>query len=146
MAVRLAVMEDLDAIVALAHEMHQESPTYSKLEFNDEKFLDHLGRLHRVFVAEVNGTVVGMMGCYAQQTSFSLELIAFESGLFITKEHRGGRLALALIKAYEEWAMSQGVARINLGTSTGIEADRVKALYERLGYTHVGYSFIKDRS
>jgi GNAT superfamily N-acetyltransferase len=124
--------------------MHEESPTYRKLAFDDEKFRDHLGRLHRVFVAEADGEVVGMMGCYAQQPAFSLQLIAHESGLFITREHRGGRHAIQLVHAFEKWAKEQGIVKIHVGTSVGVGADRTKELYERMGYTHIGYGLAKE--
>lgn len=144
MAVRMAVLDDLPAITEMAKEMHAESPTYSVLVFEEEKFRDHLSRLHRVFVAEADGVVVGMMGCYAQPALFSTQLIAHESGLFVRKAHRGGRHAVQLIRTFEQWAIAQGVTKIHVGTSVGVGADRTKELYEHMGYTHVGYSLAKE--
>jgi len=140
---------DLSTIVSMARAMHAESPRFSHTNFNPGKVAALAQRLcvenprGAVFIAHDGGGVVGMMAGSVAEHFFGFSLTAFDFALYVRPEHRGGSVAVRLVKAFEEWARAAGAEDIALGISTGVHADRTKQLYERLGYTVVGSTHVK---
>ena len=82
--VRRALGSDFAAIVAMAQDMHDESPRFSKLGFLPERCLDLLAGLSvspmgLVLVAEQDGLIVGMLGGIASKHFFSDDMTASEA-------------------------------------------------------------------
>jgi GNAT superfamily N-acetyltransferase len=50
--------------------------------------------------------------------------MAFEYGLFVAPEHRGGSAGPRLARAFIEWSKEHGAAVINMGITTGVHAER----------------------
>lgn len=145
--IRPATNADIPAIVRLSATMHSES-RYRSLPFNGIKWAEMLRHLiaapeSMVAVAEVHGEVIGAIAGIITDHYFADTRIAYEFGLYVAPEHRGGRSGYQLAKEYIEWAKSCGVEQIDMGITTGIHTERTGALYERLGLVNVGvvYSF-----
>ncbi len=56
---------------------------------------------------------------------------------FVLPEHRGGTAALRLIRAFQNWAKACGCKRCQMVHLTGLQPERLKHIYESLGYTLV---------
>jgi hypothetical protein len=84
-------------------------------------------------VAEKDGAVIGWLAGGIAEQWFSRQLMAFEYGLFIAPEHRGGTAGPRLAKAFITWAEEHGAAIINMGITTGVHEERTGDLYSRLG-------------
>lgn len=132
-------------MVELGAEMHQES-SYKQYSFSRNKTANTLvnlieNRLGIPLVAVRDGVILGGIVGAVSQHYFGLDMVASDLALFITKEERKGRLALKLLNAFITEAIELGADQIALGNSTGVEAERVKAIYERMGFKHVGFVF-----
>lgn len=152
--IRDAVEDDIPALLAMARDLHAESPRYARLSFSVAK-VEALIRsllsstlasapIGGVFVAEKAGKIVGMLGAYVHAPYFSEDKIASDYTLYIVPEQRRrGRAAIGLVRAMEKWAWDNGAVDIVPGTSTMIDAESTAHFYEKLGYAKYGYTFIK---
>ncbi len=91
-----------------------------------------------VLVAEKEGVVIGWMAGGIAEQWFSRQLMAFEYGLFVAPEHRGGTAGPRLAKAFITWAKEHGAALINMGITTGVHEERTGEMYSRLGLKRSG--------
>ena len=84
-----------------------------------------------VFVAEVDGRVVGWAGVRAD---VSLESGPFAElvGLVVDEASRGQGVGETLVLAAESWAREQGRTRIRVRSN--VVRERAHRFYERLGY------------
>ncbi len=144
--IRPATESDIDTLVHLAEVMHYESD-YKVLPFNGEKvakmmraLLDGYGV---VFVAEKAGSVVGAIAGGVDDFWFADASHAYELGLFVLPDHRGGSAAIRLLAAFEHWAKGRGATWIDLGITTGVHAEKTAGLYKKLGYAESGKLFRK---
>lgn len=65
--------------------------------------------------------------------------------VYVLPEHRGGTIAVRLIKMLEHWGRRIGVDGVKLGQSTQIgDMKRVMKFYEKLGYTVTGFNTMKE--
>jgi len=148
--IRKATLEDIERMVELGAEMHLES-SYRCYDFNPTKTANTLvsvieDRRGIAIVAEKDGIIVGGFLGNVSSHYFGNDLVASDMALFVTKEERRGRLAIRLLTEFMDIADSLGAKHISIGTTTGVNADRVKALYEHFGLKHVGYHFHKGVS
>jgi len=143
-----AVLEDIFEIESIIKVAAQEED-YSKTSYNRERALlaiygniiaDH----QCMFVYRRDDKVVGIYAGYITNWILSDELVAQDMTWFVLPEYRKGRAAIALLKAFEQWAISKGASSICPGSMTGGAIDRIRKLYERLGYKTIGYNFRKD--
>ena len=147
--IRNANPNDIERMVFLGREMHAESE-YKQYDFDDEVTTRTLTNIVGdsvagiALVAESDGVIVGGIVGYVAPHYFGKCRVASDLALFVTKEERRGRLALRLINKFIERATELGADQISLGTTTGVESERVKQLYERMGFKHVGYVFHKE--
>jgi GNAT superfamily N-acetyltransferase len=144
MTIREAEPRDIEEVLVLGWEMHQES-RYKTMEFSLEKVAQFFQFVidspdYIFLVVEKNSRVVGGFIGYAMPQWFSDDLAAGDFALFIDQENRGGTAALKLVKKYIEWAKSKGVAseNIGLGITTGIHTEKTQMFYERLGFEMTG--------
>lgn len=146
MKLRLATYADLPAIVRLGRLMHQES-TYAALDYDDDTVAstvaDLIDKKQFVVVAEdTNGQVVGGMVGSVDPCWFGRDAIASDLALFIDPQHRGGMLVVRLVKAFVQWSRLAGAKQIRPGVTTGSE--QAVALYERMGFTRCGATFLME--
>lgn len=143
--IRPAEVRDINKIVALAKEMHQEG-AYKDIPFHTDQFVGTLSRCMSegfAWVGEADGKVVSAFLAGINQYVFSKCKMACDYGVFTTKEYRKTRLAFKMLNKYIEWAKSQDVEEIMIGASTGFEgtyADRLgNFLQKRLGFREAGH-------
>lgn len=145
---RPATYADIDQLLVIGMAMHQESPRFSLLPFSVDKvvrlfvsLIDDQSSL--LLVAERDGELIGGVAGTICEHWFSEGLIASEYGVFVLPEHRGGVVAVRLIRAYIEWAQGKGVRDefIQLGITTGVHPEETAELYRRIGLKQFGYAF-----
>ncbi len=140
MKARRATVQDTAGIFRLGCEMKAESATDFP-EVESLKCAVHLALAEqnpeRVFVGVVDdgerlvGVVNGTIGDYA----FSTELRAAQDILFVTKDKRGTRAALLLMRAFLEWADANGAKTVLAGSSTGVSTEMTERFFTKFGFT-----------
>lgn len=95
------------------------------------------------FLAIDNDKIVGSIGGAVLPYFFSTRKKVGDLGFYVEPEYRGSRAAIKLVSALESWAKEMGVEDIYLGQTTGVEVEKTKDFYERLGYKVVGVNTIK---
>jgi len=149
MITRPMVADDVDYVIDLGIEMHEES-RYSRFKLDIYKckilFYEIVDNpeLYFGWVAEHDGKIQGFMAGYISEFYFGNEKIAQDLSLFVRKDRRGCMAAVNLIKKYEDWARKNGADEIQLGVSTGINEDRTSKLYEKFGFKASGTIFKKE--
>lgn len=146
-SVRPAVEADIPVLIELGAALHAESPRFSRYAFSPVKVAGTA--LFAIagggaFVAENNGKIIGVLAGFVAEQWFSTDRVVSDLTFYITPEQRKkGRAALMLIRAFEQWAVSQGAMDIVPGASTQIDPEGTRRFYEKLGYTTSGYQFFK---
>ncbi len=141
-------MSDMPEIIALGSQMHQES-NYRDLNWDEEKiykmaeewFVNEDYCFADVAICE--NKIFAMYVGFISEYYFGKDLVANDLLLFVDKSKRGGVAAIRLIKRFQEWAFSKGASEVRPATSTGVQTDDTKKLYEALGYDTVGFVFRK---
>lgn len=145
--IRPATVEDIPRIVELGEMLHQES-RYAPISFSKEKvaaLMRHLIEVEGVvFVAEVDGEIVGGIAGSVTEFWFSTEKQAFDYSFFLAPEARHGMQAVRLMVAFENWAKLRGVRQIDMGITTDIHVDKSARLYTGMGYKECGKLFVKE--
>lgn len=138
---RRATAADLDEIVAMGRALHEESPRYRGMQFDPDKVrhlageLMTLAGLSVVFMVESDGEVQGMAAVVATQRWFGPDRYITDLAVYVKPQHRGNGAFPLLVHAIQSWAREQGVADLDLGVSTDIDAGRTVRAYERMGFT-----------
>jgi len=88
---------------------------------------------HRVFVAEVDGELVGFVTAHPHWPGpmYVQELEIYITELVVAPECRSGGVGARLVEAVRAWAREQGVARIRAGVLSRNE--RGRAFWKREG-------------
>jgi len=94
-----------------------------------------------IFVADDDGESVGFIVGFLGEILFNKVKYSTELAWFVRPEHRGGTVALRLLKAYEEWGKSKGVHIINMADMSILQDHG--GLYEKLGYSKVETCYVK---
>lgn len=140
-------LQDRDAVLNMASALHQESPRFRRRHFASVK-VDNL--FHYVVqegggfvLTTADNKVIGMIVGLVSEHLFGFDKYAVDVVVYIAPEHRGGRAFPSLVKAFEAWAIDNGVSEISLGISTEILSERTVALYQALGYNLSSYGTLK---
>lgn len=145
--IRPATIDDIPRIVDLGKMLHQES-RYAPISFNEEKVATLMRYLIEkdgvVFVAEVDGEIVGGIAGAITEFWFSSETQAFDYSFFLAPEARHGMQAVRLMSAFENWARIHGARQIDMGITTDINVDKSARLYTGMGYKECGKLFVKE--
>lgn len=146
--IRKARLQDVWQLVRLAQEMHEESD-YSRFIFDPIKLSENLNQLVNapwgvVVVAVKDDNIVGALVGEISGHYFGPGLVASDWGFFITPSERKGLLAVNLLKAWIKEAKRCGADTICIANSTGVEIEKVKSLYEYVGFNHKGYVLHMD--
>lgn len=145
--IRSITQEDMPLLLYMGRLMHEESPRFSVHPFIEERAaqtIQYIINNDSGFIAQDNERVVGMIGGALVPHYFSNVVFANDLAVYVTPEYRGGRAALLLVKAFEDWAMRNGAIEIVLGLSTGINPERTGKFYERLGYNLSCHNYLKE--
>jgi GNAT superfamily N-acetyltransferase len=114
-----------------------------KMEELISDILEGDGTKSIIVLGLVDDTPVGMVAAAASEMLLNREFIAQEIIYWIEPEHRGGKLALELMKAYEFWALKVGCTYTQMSLVETDQALKVARLYERKGYTPIERGFLK---
>jgi GNAT superfamily N-acetyltransferase len=141
---RLATVEDVPAITALAMTLLNESPTYNKLfpcnPDATEKYLRiaiGTGSCPHV-IAVHDGRVVGVVS-YSLDASFSDSKCAVLGELFAYKEYRGTPVGRALVWAVMDLAKNDGAVAMHIPIAGGHEAvPTLKNMLRKFGAEEIG--------
>jgi len=141
--IRPATLADVVSIVALGRIMVTES-WYRHHPYDAEKTAETIRRLIEgefAVVHEVDGVIDGFLLGYTAELWFSRDLGAFDLGLYVREDRRGGSIAFRLVAAYLDWARVKGATEITISSSCGVEKDSITRLMLGTGFTHVGGVF-----
>jgi len=95
------------------------------------------------FLALENNQIVGFISGIVHEYFFSNRKRVSDLGFFVLPEYRGSRVALKLVKLLESWAIEKKAEELHLGQTTGLDIDKTKKFYERLGFKTVGFNTVK---
>lgn len=60
---------------------------------------------------------------------------------YVHPDYRGSLHAIRLIKAFKVWAVTVDCVEIRISTASGLNTERVEALFSRLGYKPLGNTY-----
>lgn len=144
--VRVPTHEEIKYLVSMARRLHDNS-AFRNMNFDDEQVekLGHTAIDNRTMFIRIIEHVpteipIGMLLAYMQQSFFGRDLVANDMALIVEEEHRGRCFdALRYITAqYRDWAQTSGAKRIYLGTSTGVDPERARKVFEACGFHQIG--------
>jgi hypothetical protein len=138
MQVRQARLHDERAVLDLARRAHAES-IWAEEAFDELRASSTFHSIVRhsnstVLLLCVEDTVVGILVASLQLSYFSLDYDAVETLFYIDREHRTSTAVRMMVKAYEQWAQTMGATAVHLSMSQLKDAERITALYGKLGY------------
>lgn len=141
--IRPATLRDIGPMVNMGMNFHAAS-RYAKLINANRKTIEKTlmamlcADSHQIMVADIDGTLVGMLGLCTYPHPVSGEFTAAELFWWVEPEHRGTN-GLRLLKKAESWAIRQGVTTLQMIAPT----TEVEKLYDRLGYQRVEVNYQK---
>lgn len=149
MRIRDFTIDDVPTMIELGRKMQAES-NYDGLSFDPDVLMemgyeweaDRASRFAKIAEDE-NGKIYAMYVGFISRYYFGQDLVANDLLLFCDPDRRGGLAAAKLIKAFEEWAFANGAKEVRPASSTGVQIERTKQLYEALGYETIGHVFRK---
>jgi GNAT superfamily N-acetyltransferase len=87
-----------------------------------------------LFVAEVEGRVVGYLAGYRHVTFYAAGYVAWVDEIFVSAHARRMGIGKSLMESFEQWAIERDCVLVGLATGGA------SAFYERLGYaSKAGY-------
>ena len=89
--------------------------------------------------AVADGVIVGFFCGYVGETYLNNQINAYEQGVFIAPEYRGGSIAFRMVKNFEAWARAKNAENVWMGQSVGQKQDSTLRFFERLGYACQGF-------
>ena len=148
MIVRKIREDDIPPMVKLGGIMHRIG-SFKKVKYSEDKVfrtIESSINSDRMifFVAEDEDGYAGMMGGFVAEYPISHDKYASDFLMFIKEEKRGGDTALKLLNLFEDWAKSKDVKEIRLGSSHGVDTEKVKRFYEWQKYETIGHLFRKE--
>ena len=146
MDLRLATYADVPVIKDLVLAFYQESP-YRDVPFDHtkvDKVIDALlsndDAVTVLLVDEAN-SAVGIIAGYISELIFSHDKVASEAIWYVAPLHRGKRVSLRMVDAFEFWANKRGCKYVHM--SLLANNDRVGKIYNRKGFTSAETSYLK---
>ncbi|MEE9351530.1 MAG: GNAT family N-acetyltransferase [Thiotrichaceae bacterium] len=134
--------DDVSEVEVLLYDMYS-TTSYSDTEFSYPKIRELCASIINNdsmlgLIAQAGEDIVGVFFGLVHDHFFGPTLKSSDLLLYVYDNHRGGRHAYRMIKAYIEWSLSKGVARhrVCLGVTTGDK--KAGMFYERLGFENCG--------
>ena len=145
--IRKAVSQDVSQIVDLCKEAHEESKiTTAPLDpktLRTNVQICVLSAEHLVLVVEVDDKIEGLIIGVTHQLWYSRKKQATDLFFYTSQRIRGDGWGTKLMRRFIGWAKDNpGVKEIMLGVSSGIETDRTKTMYERMGAIRIGENYV----
>lgn len=141
MHVRLAMLEDQDAVLSMAE--FQVAETFPHLGFDRDRAAETFQRAVETgdptcLVAETGGEVVGFVFGRIGGYDFTSGVFVILDVLLVRPDKRGTRAAVNLLREYIRWGEIVGAREILFGVSSGFQVERTSRLYEHLGAERIG--------
>lgn len=140
------VTEVIDDLREIHWQHWQETEGYRHgIEFNPdyERGLDFEAQGRYVLVVAEHiptGKIVGNYGLYLNRSMHTQTIKASEDTLFVSREHRRGRLGIEIMR-YAERAVAQlGAQELDVSVKL---VNKVGPMLERMGYAPVGTQYVK---
>jgi len=148
--VRTATLSDLPQYLALAQEFHNSSPMRKVTKFDLEGYAkfysDSLDNPDvGLWLAELNGAIVGITGAIAYSLYFSPKNIAVqELWWWLTPYARGTGAGKQMFNCIESWAKEKNAAVMFMIALEDERSERMEKLYKRAGFKPLERTFIKE--
>lgn len=142
---RLAGIGDLDAVVALARELHGTSHWSEVAPFDSISFSRTAGSLignDSLLVAEDAGEVIGLLGFVIAPFYINFALSYAQEVFLYAMPHVYGA-GRALIEEFEACARARGAVIGQLATQVGVRDRAVSRVYQSRGYVEAERCFMK---
>ena len=145
MKIRRATEDDRLPLFKLAAAMHAETD-FKHYTLDPIKTLNGLGgwiagQDAALFVADLDGELIGFFAAKLTRPWFSDDLMAVEDCFYVSAAQRGSRAAYLLTREFHRWAASASAAHLRAGVSSG--AGRAcERLYEHFGMKNMGGNFV----
>jgi GNAT superfamily N-acetyltransferase len=97
-----------------------------------------------VYAAVENKTVIGAIGMIKHPDIHCGKMTAVECFWVVLKEYRKSNIGIELLKEFERWADENGCKRKGMIHLADSMPDKLKVLYERLGYKLLELHYIKE--
>jgi GNAT superfamily N-acetyltransferase len=138
--IRPATSVDVPRLVAMGERFLTQTVYRGRVTVNPEQMAKLVttlleGEIGTIFVSELAGDVVGMIGLLLFTHPIAGEPTVGEVFWWVEPEHRGG--GIRLLKRAEQRAREQGAVKIHMIAPT----PDVGQLYERLGYEPLEMSY-----
>ncbi|QCG94968.1 GNAT family N-acetyltransferase [Azospirillum sp. TSA2s] len=141
--IRDATDVDLPALIGLLRVMHAEVGIGRLDEPKAVGMISHVLTSGAVFVAELDGAIVGSVGLTADSWWYSQDRFLTDVWTFVHPDARKTRAAALLIGEARAMAKRLG-APLVLGLFNRVEIDRKAQFYQRLGLEPVGVWFFQE--
>lgn len=145
--IRNSVYRDVPTMVELGYQMFLES-RYKQFQYDKMKVTHLIYHLiddpmgFAIVYETDDGEIAGGFLGTASEHYFGPGLAAYDFALFVPQTKRGGLIGAQLVREYVMQARQMGVEDINIGNTTGFEPEAVGAMYQRLGFVHVGGNYV----
>lgn len=142
-------MDDLLELVKIGAIFHKES-CYRDTEFDPYIYAEFLKGVitmpnYCAAVIEQDGKIVAHLLAMVSPFFWNTQPCARDIVVYVNPEKRGTRAFVMLVKEFERWAAEKGAVMPKIvGISTGIDIEKTRASYERLGYTCIGSILAKE--
>jgi GNAT superfamily N-acetyltransferase len=119
------------------------------MQFKPEVFLERIGSLMDTGVAGVigsfdqDGTIHGALAFSIYDDVYTGAKTATEMWWFVLPEHRGGTVAMRLIRKFESIAKLNGCERVCMIHLASLHNDRLSELYNAMGYQLIEHCYSK---
>jgi N-acetylglutamate synthase-like GNAT family acetyltransferase len=148
MKVRKAADDDIQGIMELICEFHEESLYAYDFAIEKDTVLKTIGQIIKsnvAFVSEQAGRITGVVAGAIQSSIFDYrEKVAYELFWYVSKPYRTSRTGMSLLKAFEQHCEKLGVSKIIMKHMENLNALDMNQLYERKKYRLMELEYIKD--
>jgi GNAT superfamily N-acetyltransferase len=140
--IRGAFDSDRDRLLEMAAQFVADSSYRAFVGLTSRQVEEHVEMIWRVgaiFVAEVDGQAVGMIGGLILPNPIVGERWAYEMAWWVDPEHRGR--GWELVERLEAWARDRGALRLQL---VAPEGSGIGTIYRRKGYAPIETAYVKE--
>lgn len=143
--IREATIDDVPSLVEMGKRFISETNYNRQIATNPTALADLMMRLIHatagvIFVSEMNGKAVGMIGAHVYMHPMSWECCGAETFWWVEPEARGKGSGIRLLKKAEQWADEKGAVRMQMVAPT----EKAARVYTALGYVKLEEQYQKD--
>lgn len=144
---RLATRADIPRLVEMGQRFIAETEYRDFIAFNRDALealmAGMIGKTNcAIFVGEVSGQIVGMLGMHIYRHPMSNERVAAEAFWWVEPEHRKSSVGLDLLARGEAWAKTNAATKMQMIAPN----ERVGRLYRTRGYRKFEEQYQRDLS